>query len=230
MSRLAPVHNALKAHVLYHRLAFDRAQGIHDKERFLAYLQLPRRQPYMAKALLESDASQRFPADLGADFSIVTLLAIVGADEAVVRDYLKHFLLGADSPREFEPYINDVYLRHLFAEMKIENGLGDAEQWASQLPPELFRQLKERVDIDFAATNKTEFAAGEPVSLDLFVKNVPNLLVKVFEVNTFNYYRTHQQEVNGDINLDGLVANTEQTHAYGEPPLHRSAVRSSSRS
>jgi len=221
VSRLAPVNNALKAHVLYHRLAFDRAQGIHDKERFLAYLQLPRRQRYMAKALLESDASHRFPADLGADFSSVTLLPIVGADEAVVRDYLKHFLLGADSPKEFEPYINDVYLRHLFAEVKIENGLGDAEQWASQLPPELFRQLRERVDIDFAATNKTDFAAGEPVTLDLFVKNVPNLLVKVFEVNTFNYYRTHQQEVNSDINLDGLVANTEQTHAYGEPPLRR---------
>jgi len=221
VSRLAPVHNALKAHVLYHRLAFDRAQGIHDKERFLAYLQLPRRQPYMAKAMLESDASQRFPADLGADFSGVSLLPIVGADEAVVRDYLKHFLLGADSPREFEPFINDVYLGQLFAEVKIENGLGDAEQWASQLPPELFRQLRERVDIDFAATNKTDFAAGEPVSLDLFVKNVPNLLVKVFEVNTFNYYRTHQQEVNSDINLDGLVANTEQTHAYGEPPLRR---------
>ena len=51
-----------------------------------------------------------------------------------MRDYLKHFLLGADSPREFEPYINDVYLRHVFAEVKIENGLGDAEQWASQLP------------------------------------------------------------------------------------------------
>ena len=221
VSRLAPVHNALKAHVLYHRLAFDRAQGIHDKERFLAYLQLPRRQRYMAKALLESDASHRFPADLGADFSSVTLLPIVGPDEAVVRDYLKHFLLGADSPKEFEPTINDVYLRHLFAEVKIENGLGDAEQWASQLPPELFRQLRERVDIDFAATNKTDFAAGEPVNLDLFVKNVPNLLVKVFEVNTFNYYRTHQQEVNSDINLDGLVANAEQTHAFSEPPLRR---------
>jgi hypothetical protein len=30
--------------------------------------------------------------------------------------------------------------------------LGEPEQWASQLPPELFRQLRERVDIDFAFT------------------------------------------------------------------------------
>src|SRR5207237_209853 len=77
VSRLAPAHNSLKAHVLYHRLAFDRAQGVHDKDLFLAYLQLPRRQPYMAKKLLERDDAQRFPADLGADFSGVTLLAVV---------------------------------------------------------------------------------------------------------------------------------------------------------
>ena len=57
-----------------------------------------------------------------------------------------------------------MYLRHLLAETKIELALGEAESWASQLPPELFRQLKERIDIDFAFTNKTSFAADEPVS------------------------------------------------------------------
>src|SRR5581483_7684798 len=78
-----------------------------------------------------------------------------------------------------------------------------------------------RVDIDFAPTNKTDFAADEPVRLDVAVKNVPNLIVKVFEVNTPTYYRTHQAEVGTDINLDGLVANAEQTHAYAEAPLRR---------
>ena len=221
VSRLAPVHNALKAHVLYHRLLLDRRQGTYDRKRFLAYLALPRQQPYMARPLLESDEARRFPADLNANFTAITLLPIVGSDEELVRSYLKHFLVTADSPKEFEPYINDVYLRHLFAEVKVENGLGEAEQWASQLPPELFRQLKERIDIDFAPTNKTDFAVGQPVRLDLFVKNVPSLLVKVFEINTLHYYRTQQREVDTDINLDGLVANSEQTHAYNEPPLRR---------
>jgi hypothetical protein len=225
VSRLASAHNALKAHVLYHRLAFDRTQGIHDKDRFLAYLQLPRRQHYMAKRLLERDEGQRFPADLSADFTGVTLLPIVGADEELVRSYLKHFLAAADSPKEFEPFINDVYLRHLFAEVKIENGLGDAEQWASQLPPELFRRLKDRIDIDFASTNKTSFGAAEPVRLDLFIKNVPSLVVKVFEINTFSFYRIQRREVDTDINLDGLVANAEQTHSYAEAPLRRVARR-----
>ena len=40
-----------------------------------------------------------------------------------------------------------------------------------------------RVDIDFAFTNKTTFGADEPVRLDLNLKNVPTLVVKVFEIN-----------------------------------------------
>ena len=223
VSKLAPVENPIKAHVLYHRLAFDRAQGTYDRARFLAYLQLPRQQPYMAKELLEREESRRFPADLNADFASLTLLPRVGPDEELVRSYLKHFLVQAESTKEFDPYINDVYLRQLFAETKIENGLGDAEQWASLLPPEQFRRLKERIDIDFAYTNKTDFTADEPVKLDLFVKNVPTLLVKVFEVNTQNFYRTNQREVDTDINLDGLVANAEQTKTYTDPPLRRLA-------
>src|SRR5580692_6947942 len=104
----------------------------------------------MSKAMLESETLRRQPADLNANYTPLTMLSIVGNDEPLVRSYLKHFLADADSPREYEPFINDVYLKHLFAETKIELGLGDPETWAAQLPPELFRQLKDRIDIDFA--------------------------------------------------------------------------------
>jgi hypothetical protein len=223
VDQLAPVHNALKAHVLYHRLAFDRARGVYDSARFLAYVQLPRFQPYMARAWNERPESGRHPADLNADFSSITLLPIVGSDEPLVRTYLKHFFLAAASTKEYEPYIDDTYLRYLFAETKIETGQGEPETWASGLPPELFRQLKDRIDIDFAFTNKTDFTADEAVKLDLFIKNVPTLLVKVFEINTRNLYRAHLVEVDTDINLDGLVANTEHVVKYDDSPFRRQA-------
>src|SRR4029077_15575177 len=47
----------------------------------------------------------------------------------------------------------------------------------------------------------------------------------VFEINAVNFYRTQQHEVDTDINLDGLVANAEQTQAYAEPSLRRVARR-----
>ena len=91
--------------------------------------------------------------------------------------------------------------------------------------PELFRALKERIDIDFAFTNKTDYTSDEAVKLDLFVKNVPTLLVKVFEINTRTVYRTKLMEVDTDINLDGLVANSERAVKYEDAPARRQARR-----
>jgi hypothetical protein len=223
VDKLAPAHNSLKAHVLYQQLVLDRKRGKFDKERFVRYLQLPRNAPYLPKQFVERDEYRRFAADLNADFGAFTLLAPVGNDEALVRSYLAHFFIAATGYKEFEQYVNDIYLKHLFAETKIVHGLGEPEQWASLLPPEKYQQLKERVDIDFAFTNETSFTADESVKLDLFVKNVSSLIVKVFEINTQGYYRQQLREVDTDINLDGLVANEEKTHPYANSPLLRVA-------
>lgn len=222
-SRLSAAHNSLKAHVLYHRLVLDRLNGKYDKAKFLEYLKLPRHVHYVSKQLQESLHWREDPVDLNSNYGGLTLLPPVGNDEPLVRSYLMHFLRDAPDTKEFEPFINDIYLRHLFAEVKIINGLGDVEKWASLLPPEQYKQLKERVDIDFAFTNKTSFTTDEPVQLDLHVKNADTLIVKVFELNTKNFYRPQLREVDTDINLDGLVPNFEQTHTFAEPPLRRIA-------
>lgn len=170
---LPPVHNGLKAHVLFHRLALDRAEGAYDKTRFISYLQLPRQQPYMNRDWSNRRESQEFPANLSIDFTNFTLMPPPKADEELVRSYLKHFLVDAKDINEFAEYLDNTWLTHLFAETKAENGIGDPESWASQLPPDLFARLKDRIDLDFAYTNKTDFAADEPVKLELFVKNAP---------------------------------------------------------
>ncbi len=222
--RLSAVHNPFKAHVLYHRLAFDRAAGVYDRARFLAYLKLPRGQGYMPKARLESPEARRHPADLNAEYFPATLLPKVGTDEALVRSCLAHFFVEDTGSADFDPYILDTYLTALFAETKLVNGLGDSEKWASKLSPEALRQLKDRVDIDFAFTNKTEFAVDEPIKIELFAKNTGHMLVKVYEINTKNYYRTHGKEIDTDINLDGLVANAERTLPGNADPFRRTAV------
>ena len=45
--------------------------------------------------------------------------------------------------------------------------------------------------------------------------------MKVFEINTRNFYRKNLREVDTDILLDGLVANDEQLHEYKDAPLLR---------
>ena len=222
VNRLAPAHNSLKAHVLYHRLVFDRSQGVYDRQRLTAYLKLPRPAGYVSAEFMQLDESRRYPANLGADYRQFTLLPPVGNDEPLVRGYLHHFFVDDEGYKAFEPYVNDLYLKHNFAEAKILSNPGDDPQrWYAMLPAAQYKALKERIDLDFAYTNKEQFAAAEPVALDLDVKNVRTLIVKVFEINTQNFYRQNLAEVDTDVNLDGLVANEEQTYEYAEPPLGR---------
>ena len=221
VDRLSPVHNSLKAHVLYHRLQLDRSQGVYDRARFMRYVQLPRQAPNVKPEYLRTEANRRFPANLGQDFRSVTLLPPIGSDERLVRVFLQHFFIEDDSYDSFAAYLNNDYIKHQFAEAKIVNGLGDAERWYSLLPPARYKALKERVDIDFAATNDSIIRGAAAVELDVYVKNVPKLIVKVYEINTANFYRRNQVDVNTDINLDGLVPNYQKTHEFADPAERR---------
>ena len=79
------------------------------------------------------------------------------------------------------------------------------------------------MDIDFAENNPALFSSGDAVKLIAFVKNVPALIVKVYEINTFNYYRETGQPLNLAINLDGLVASASRRVEYKETSERRVA-------
>ncbi len=216
---LSPVHNSLKVHVLYHLLDFNRHQGRYDPDLFEQYLKLPRQADYIRRDYLKKH--RHTVAALEKDFARQTRLAPVGADEPLVRDYLSRLFIPAPDYRPYTPYIRESYLKRLFARTKIENGIGDAETWYAMLDPGEYPDLKARVDIRFAPENQRYFEADEPVSLELDIKNVQTLIIKVYEINSFNYYQAHGKPVDTAINLDGLVPAEERVVRYQAPPFRR---------
>ena len=219
---LTPAFDSLKAHILYHMLDCDRSCGQRDLERFMMYLQLPRDVSYAEPESIKRKRAKGIVFDLTDDYEHVSGHEAVYDDEELVRDYLTHFFLEAEDFAAFEPYIHTPLLREVFATTKILAGVGDMERWYSMLnDPRAYQDLKERVEISFARTNPTCFAASDPVTLDLDVKNVKTLVVKVFEINTLNVFLVEGGEVDTSIDLDGLVASEEQKHEYAEPPQRR---------
>jgi len=185
----------------------------------MTYLKLPRQVGYANRGYLDLDANRNYRFGLNDAFP--TLMPPVNNDEPLVRSYLAHFFIAEDSFKEYEPYVDSDYLKDAFAETKIVNGLGDQERLYAMLTPERYRQLKERIDLDFAYTNKMSFGPDEPVTLDVYVKNVESLILKVYEINALNYYLATSRELDTDINLDGLVANEERVFKYDDVPLRR---------
>jgi hypothetical protein len=138
-----------------------------------------------------------------------------------VRDFFLHFFKQDADFEQYLPFVRDTYLKHAFAESKLVNGVGDAERWYSMLSTAQVKALQERIDLDFTPVNKVFYKASAPVSLKVNVKNVKKLIVRVFEINTFNFYSRNLHPVNTAINLDGLAATREQAYNYDERPLRR---------
>ena len=216
--RLAAKWNTLKANALYRRLAFDRTRNVYDRQRFLAYLRLPRAVAHARR--LASHGPVVDPATEVAGLSR-EVGSSIGDEEPLVRAYLHRFLSGTDGCADFAPFLEDAYLKEVHAEANLLAGTGDPARWQAMLGASQLRALRERVEVELLPTCKPRFALGETVSLDVALKNVPSLLVRVYEINTLNYYLLTSWEVDTDIDLDGLVPNWERTVAYQQPPMQR---------
>ncbi|MBZ4217919.1 hypothetical protein, partial [Klebsiella aerogenes] len=71
----------------------------------------------------------------------------------MVREFFLHF---AATEAQWEPWtewLRDSWVKPLFAEAKITQGSGETERWTSLLSPTAYQALKDRVDIEFPATN-----------------------------------------------------------------------------
>lgn len=218
---LDPVFNALKTHSLYQLLADQRAAGKYDRKLFLEYIKLPRRAGYVEPRYLNDPDRRRVIADLGSDFRKITACQAIGNDEPLVRDFFMHLFVDDAGWNAYTDYVRESWLKPVFAEAKILAGIGDQEKWYSLITPAAYEALKERVDLQFVRHNPRTFAAGDPVSIGIEIKNVQELIVKVYEINALNYYLQEGREVNTDLELDGLVANSEKRYTYDEPPLRR---------
>ena len=218
---LSPTFNALKAHSLYQILDDQRVAGKYNKALFLEYLKLPRRIGYVEPKYLNDPNRNRVIADLGTDFRAVTACRTVGNDEPLVRDFFMHLFVDEESWNSYTDYVRENWLKPVFAEAKILAGVGDQEKWYSLISPTAYEALKERVDLQFVRHNPRTFAAKDPVSIEIEIKNVRQLIVKVYEVNALNYYLQEGREVNTDLELDGLVANSERRYEYATAPLRR---------
>lgn len=217
---LSPSFNSLKAHVLYHWLRHDLMQGAPDKERFLAYIRLPRRGGFASKAHMERFQKRAEHVDLRRRYP--TLLGPIGNDTALVRACLEQFFVQEDSVAAYSDHLDRRWLEGVLAETKLLAGIGDQERWYSLLDdPARLERLEKRVELRFPATMKKTYGANDAVRLVLDTKNVKALLVKVFEIDTFRYHVERQKPVDATIDLDGVVANFEQTFDYSDAPMRR---------
>ncbi|MEM7473905.1 MAG: hypothetical protein AAF483_02875 [Planctomycetota bacterium] len=211
--RLPASQNSFKALIFGNLLRLNLAEGKYDQELFLKYLALPRAAAYYNQKLLQNRARL---TQLSFSMPEVTLPAI-GNDSVLVRRHLEHFLKSANNVDIFARWLDRDYLEQVLAETKILYGVGENRSWYAKLSPTEQRNLRDRIEIRFATYNSTHYRAGDEVNLDVELKNVDELLVRVYEINTAAYLRNNSKQIDTDIDLDGLVANEQRVLKFAQP-------------
>jgi hypothetical protein len=215
-STLPPSQNSLKGLVLHQRLLLDLSEEKFDRPRFERYLALPRNQFYCNQEFVR--ANRNVPMiDFGAQFAAETRLPPITDDAPLIRRYLEHFLQSDDKLERFAKWLDRGFLERVLVETKILHGLGNSNDWYAKLNASEQNELRDRIELKFAPVSKSLYKTDDPVQLVLDIKNVPNLFVRVYQLNPRNIYRRAGKSVSSDIDLDGLVPNTEQTIEYTIP-------------
>ncbi|MEZ6015184.1 MAG: hypothetical protein R3F49_08730 [Planctomycetota bacterium] len=226
VDRLGPAFDSLRAQVTYHQLALDLESEVVDRGRLERYLRLPRAVTYGAPDYQRGSARVPLDTDWG------TGLPPIEDDEALVREALALVFVGSDTYDAFVGPLRREVAARLFAEAKLLAGApdrttGTLEGWAAMLTADELEALKARVELTFPRSQPRHFPLGQPVDVSLDVKNVAELTVRVFEVDTLGHFGAllaagePLREIDVSLNLDGLVPHVERTERFDEADLRR---------
>lgn len=220
---LPPSQNSFKALVLGNLLRLDMSESRFDRELFVEYLKLPRSAAYYEPKKLVNLNVGLVQLDFVMNPQVP--LPAMGDDRDLMQRYLEHFLQADDNLNDFAPYLKREYLERVLAQTRILYGIGEEATWYAKLTPAEQQELRERIEVRFAPHNSHQFNANDKVSLDIEVKNVKQLLVKIYEINLLNYYRTHSQAPGTDIDLDGLIPNLQRQLNFAQSAQRRHSER-----
>ncbi len=220
---LPPALNSLKAHVLFHHLRLQQDLGKLPKDDFLKFLALPRRSHPL---LIIPDEPKLTRIELDSDYTAATDCPPVGDDSALIESYLNHFLGGNDSAADFAPFIQEEKLRRLHAKARLLAG-ADPARWGQVMDPADYKALLEEARIGFAPGAPQLLDADATVSLKLDLKNTPDLLVRIYELDLPSQLTKGGTEPDVSIDLDGLVPHHERHLTFTRKPmvLHREDIK-----
>lgn len=133
------------------------------------------------------------------------------ADQNIIPQYLEHICMADPSTKtgiltkKYQNSFKQEYLVRIEQQVlvyKTTKGLIDLGDF---MDASEFQRRQDEVMIKFKSSNKTQFEVAEAVSIKLKVKNVPELVIKVFEFNTETYYKKNLRQFDTSVNLHGMV-------------------------
>lgn len=143
---------------------------------------------------------------------------MTNSDSQIISDHLNYFFLHENKEvKTFDEYLETNLVKKAYFNALVLKGV-ENEEVIKYLGQSAFEKLINKTEITICKHNKERFAVDEDVELDLDIKNIQTLFIKIFEINTENYYYNQKTAFDTSISLEGLVACSDETFIYNEKP------------
>lgn len=119
-------------------------------------------------------------------------------------------------------------LKPMFAEIMLTTTLGTNNQgsWAKSLGTRAYESLVSKSFVSFTSSTINASVKRKPsdaIKLQIKTKNISRLSIRVFQIDTENYWRIHLNDTdsvaaNSNLNLDGLCPTFEKDMDYSSDP------------
>lgn len=208
----------LKSNLLFEILKNGIKLGLYEEEYFLAYLKAPLRENYSKKKVAQNPSHwdwllKNIRVNLQKDNEDTRAF-----DKKILKKYLEHFLMEDPNIERFKQYLEKMLLVLTREQIMLTTG---KKVKITPENAERLERLNALTEITVCESNNEVFSLNEEVKIQLELKNVPTLYVKVFEINAENYYKSKMNPIRSDINLEGLVSSIERVVDHKEPPQIR---------
>ena len=143
----------------------------------------------------------------------------------MIQSQLQHFLGATDSTTDFTPFIEANELAPLQARARLLAG-ADPARWGTAIDPAEYKSLQEEARISFAPGAPVLLDSDAAVSLKLDLKNTPDLLIRIYELDLPAQLARNGVEPEVSIDLDGLVPHHARRLTFSQAPilLHRETI------
>jgi hypothetical protein len=142
-------------------------------------------------------------------------IALPSSDQ-LFEAYLNHIVTDEALIKKYGQYFNPHYLTGIVVTNRALAGRG-MDEYKAHFGEHAADQFENKKNLEITWKNKRRFDHGEQVGLTLKVKNVTELTVKLFEIDTETYYKKNGAEVSDALDLDGLIPEKTLKFTYSYP-------------
>lgn len=139
------------------------------------------------------------------------------------ESFLKKIYYKAKIYRGFDKDFTKLNLNQSISNSQSENNeesslLINKEDFSQFFSKVEFERLVKKTELTILKLNKTQFKIIDEVVIDIEFKNIQNLILKLFEINTENFYYNSKKALDPTINVEGLIPFHEEIFIYNEKP------------